>query len=350
MLQVAGRANQVKHKALLMSAKPPTDQFAKPEFIDESTLLPGDAFERMCLDPELMHTRKQLKMGAVAVCVLSLVAAGVQFRQFLPWPKPDASETAIVKPASLASVPLIPQPRMTAEALKRINFRPARHEEGQGAVSDAMQAVLEKFLNAASVDEKIAFVHDSVRLAPAMRSYYQRHQTGALAHSHIERYPGSGGYFTEFRVVLRDGTKKFAAVVSTPEGPRVDWASFVALGDLEWEQMRQVRPVSPVLMRVLAAKGNQFTGVFSNAEKLRCIRLVSAADPSATPVYGYVPLESELGRQFGEWLNSSNADALPLTVKVCYPQEVTAHDQVWISEVVAPSWVTANVKSSNEGQ
>jgi len=358
MLQVAGRATQLKHKALLMSPKPPTDQFAKPGFIDESNLLPGDAFDRMCQDPELIHTRKQLMMGAVVVCVVSLAAAAMQMKGLLlPGAESETSQAAKsgsvtpMRTASLAPVPLIHQPQVTAESLKRINFRPARVEEGQGAEKDVMKEVLEKFLAASSVDEKLVLVHDSLGVESAMRSYYQSHQTGALSYSHIERHPGNDGHFTEFRVVMRDGTKKFAAVVSTPEGPRVDWASFVALGDLEWEQMRQSRPVRPVLMRVLAAKGNQFSGAFSNAAKLRCIRLVPAADPSAVPIFGYVPLESEFGRQLGGWLDSGNKAPLPLTVKICYPQETLTHDQAWISEVVVPGWVTTTTaRPSNEGQ
>jgi len=357
MLQVAGRANQLKHKALLMSPKPPTDQFAKPEFIDESTLLPGDAFDRMCQDPELIRTRKQFMMGAVVVCMASLLAAVVQLKGLLvPGAQPEITKAAIaettplLQPDSLAPVPLVHSPQIKAEALKNITFRPANAEEGQGTEKDVMQTTLELFLAAPTVDEKLMLVNDSAGVESAMRSYYQNHQAGALAYSHIERHPGNDVDYTEFRVVMRDGTKRFAAVVSTPEGPRVDWASFVAHGDLEWEQMRKLRPARPVLMRVLAARGNQYSGAFSNTTKLRCIRLVPAADPSAAPVFGYVPLDSEIGRQLGGWLGAGDNAQLPLTLKICYPQEVMTHDQAWISELVATGWVTTPPKSTSEGE
>ena len=141
-------------------------------------------------------------------------------------------------------------------------------------------------------------------------------------------------------MVLNDGTQKFAAVLPTPNGPRVDWASFVALGDLDWEQMREVRPLRPVLMRVQAQRASHYTGPFRDQAKLLSVRLVSAADADAAPVFGYVPLDTDLGKQLGEWLGADAAAWVPLTVKVCYPEGTISPDQVWITEVVVPGWVT----------
>lgn len=361
MLQVAGRTSKLKHKALLMAPTPPTDSIPKPAVLDEASSFPGEAFERMCMDPELIRTRKQFLIGVAAVCVIVI---GVAVRGFMPSaPRPMVVQSAApapaaaVEPVSEARVvsTAVPLPLGTSlaqglETPKRISFRSAGEVEVKPE-TDPMEVALESFLQAATVEAKLAQVHDPARVEAAMRAYYQKHQVGPLSYSHVERFPQKlQGGFTEFRVVLRDGTRKFAAVVQTPEGARVDWASFVALGDLEWEQMREIRPEKPVLMRVLASRGDRFSGSFSDSQALSCVHLVPAANPSAGAVFGYVPKESDLGRQIAVWLASAGSDPIPLTVKIAYPQDAISHDQAWISEVVVPGWVTlAANTASHEG-
>jgi hypothetical protein len=355
MLQVAGQA---RHKAVLMSAKPSTDQFSKPDLNEDSGTLPGDAFERMCMDPELTQTRRQLVWGGVGVLACSLIAVVIHLQGIKLWPKkaaepPPIAETAsLSQPPAMAAAPeLLQQPEIKSVP-KKISFRSASGEnpsETQAVeVRDEAKAVLEKFLAADSVEAKLALAYDPARVGPMMKSYYQQHSARALSYSHVERVEGVKSY-DEFCVVLRDGSKKFAAVLSTPDGPRVDWASLISYGDMEWEQMRKARPSQPVLMRVLASDARQYRGAFSDAVKLRCVRLVPASDPSAVPVYGYVPLESDLGRRLGLWLARNDKAAVPLTLKLCYPGEIITPDQAWITEVVTPGWVLLNT-SSREAQ
>lgn len=362
MLQVAARSSSFKHKALLMSPTPPTDNMEKPEFINEASLFPGDAFERMCLDPELLKTKAQFMAGAGIVLALILAAAVVQWMDL--WPKAqrpiELAEEVLDDTAKLSNQPLPTTPPAAPTAampiqigapVKRLSFRPAKPDSSEvPTVNDDPLSALERFLAAPTVDEKLSLALNASQVEPALRVYYRNHPAGALPYSHIERHSQSPAGFTEFRVVLRDGTKKFAAVVPTPEGPRVDWASFVALGDLEWEQMRQARPTQPVLMRVLATPGEQFTGPFSNREKLRCLRLVPAADPSAMPVYGYVPRETELASQLDLWLGQDASGGTPLTLRLCYPAQTPTHDQAWISELVVPGWVTVAKSPAGEGE
>jgi hypothetical protein len=362
MLQVAGRSSGFKHKALLMSPTPPTDTMNRPEHIDEASLFPGDAFERMCLDPELIRTRTQFMAGAGAVIALILAAAVVHWTDV--WPRPaltiELNDVTVSDTPQLSSkpsvgtqsvVPVTSKPIQIGEPIKRLSFRPAKPSTSdQPTGNEDPLSALEKFLAAATVDEKLAFALNATQVEPALREYYLHHPVGALPYSHIERHSQSPANFTEFRVVLRDGTKKFAAVIPTPQGPRVDWASFVALGDLEWEQMRQARPTRPVLMRVLATPGSYYSGPFGNKDKLRCIRLVPAADPAAMPVFGYVPKDTELARQLDIWLGQDASGGAPLTLRLCYPAQTVTHDQAWIAELVVPGWVTVATNGAGEGE
>lgn len=362
MLQVAGRSSSFKHKALLMSSTPPTDSLQRPDLRDSASCYPADAFQRMCLDPELIRTKTHFIAGVSTVLALIVAAALIQWADL--WPKSsaalDLNHTEVSEASRLKSkpspgigsiVPATSKPIQFGETLKRLSFNPAKSTPvDKPTANDDPLRVLEKFLAAVTIDEKLLYTVNSAQVEASLRKYYLDHPLGALPYSRIERLAQSPAVYAEFRVVLRDGSKKFAAVISSPDGPRVDWASFVSLGDLEWEQMRQTRPTSPVLMRVLAAPATRFSGPFSDNERLRCIRLAPAADPTAPPVFGYVPKDSELARQLETWLVQGSEDGSPLTLRLCYPAQTTTFDQAWITELVVPGWVTVAGNAASEGE
>lgn len=362
MLQVAARSSGYKHKALLMSPKPPTDSMKKPDFRDSSSLYPGDAYQRMCLDPELIRTKTQLIIGSAIVVLLIVAAAVIQWPDV--WPK--ATSKVVMTPTEPIEVPQVPSKNSSgSQAIlpttsktvqimvppKRLAFQPAKTAPTEQVdVSDTSQNVLESFLAATSVDEKLSFSVQTPRIEAAMRKYYNDHPVGAIPYLRIEKVSGSPADYAEFRVVLRDGTKKFAAVISTSAGFRVDWASFVALGDLEWERMRMTRPTTPVLMRVVGSLASRFTGPFSDDARLLCLRLLPASDSAAAPVYGYVPKDSDIALQLQGWLAREASEGTPLTLRLCYPSQTNGYDQVWITELVVPGWVHVASGRSAEGE
>jgi hypothetical protein len=255
-------------------------------------------------------------------------------------------DAALSQEQSAQVKPSVPKPITVVESIKKLSFRAASQRNQAMTSSSEPQLALEKFLAAPTIEEKLAFVVNPKAVEQQMRDFYANHPVGVVDYQRIESEVKSGAGFIEFRVVLKDGTKKFAAVVPSPDGPRVDWPSFVALGDLEWEQMRQDRPQKPTLMRVLAFTATHFTGYFSDAKNLRCVQLVPAGNPTAPPVYGYVPSGTELDKDLDYWLRSSGGKLAPLTVKLCYSPMTKENDQVWITELVVPGWVTIASSSS----
>ncbi len=358
MLQVSGRESRIKHKALLMGTAPPTDSMSRSELGCEPQQLPGDPFERMCSDPEILRARKRFFMAAGSVLGLAMLATFLQMTGMwsilgskmagedgqLPASSPD--DTALSHEQSAPLKPSAPKPIAVVESIKKLSFRAASQRNQAMTANSEPQLALEKFLAAPTIEEKLAFVVNPKAVEQQMRDFYANHPVGVVDYQRIESAVKTGASFIEFRVVLKDGTKKFAAVVPSPDGPRVDWPSFVALGDLEWEQMRQDRPQKPTLMRVLAATATHFTGYFSDAKNLRCVQLVPAGNPTAPPVYGYVPSGTDLDRDLDYWLRSSGGKLAPLTVKLCYSPMAKENDQVWITELVVPGWVTIASSSS----
>ena len=362
MLQVAGRESKSKRKALLVGPTSPTDLMEKPEISFEPQQLPGDAFERMCADPEIQAMRR-LFFGSVGT-VAALVAIASVLQWMGVWTKVSKDAPAVVDrqeearliqeavpPKLTVDVPVKGIKAVTAAApVKKLSFRSTQKNDESMALTSEPRLVLERFLAAGSVEDRMKLVANASALKESLYDYYGKHPAGAIPYDQIEYGLKSQESFTEFRVVLKDGTKRFAAVVATPEGPMVDWPSFVALGDLDWEQMRQSRPKTPILMRVLAAPAVHFSGHFSDADALRCVQMVPAGNPSAAPVYGYLPRGSDLDRQIDYHLRSAGGELAALTVKVCYSHESTGNDQVWITDLVVSGWVTALTANPGEGE
>jgi hypothetical protein len=312
----------------------------------------------MCSDPEILRARKRFFVAAGSVLGLAMLATFFQMTGMwsilgskmageggqLPVSSPD--DAALSHEQSAPLKPSVPKPIALVESIKKLSFRAASQRNQAMTANSEPQLALEKFLAAPTIEEKLAFVVNPKAVEQQMRDFYANHPVGVVDYQRIESEVKSGASFIEFRVVLKDGTKKFAAVVPSPDGPRVDWPSFVALGDLEWEQMRQDRPQKPTLMRVLAATSTHFTGYFRDAKNLRCVQLVPAGNPTAPPVYGYVPSGTDLDKDLDYWLRSSGGKLAPLTVKLCYSPMAMENDQVWITELVVPGWVTIASSSS----
>ena len=72
MLQMAEKSTKTKRRALLMGQNEPPAPVTPPQTkaFDEPQPLPGDAFERMRMDPEIHQFRRRLVIGAVFVTVI----------------------------------------------------------------------------------------------------------------------------------------------------------------------------------------------------------------------------------------------------------------------------------------
>lgn len=347
MLQVAGRQSRIKHKALLMSAMPPTDTLGKPEFDTQPNQLPGDAFERMCSDPEITRARRHFFGAVGAVLGLVLLATIVHLSGF--WRiQPQVGDR-------VATAPKTPQVGVAAKketlsesvsvmektnSVKKLSFRLSGAAAESDVAAKEAQQILEKFLAAGTVAEKLACVANPGALEERMKVYYQQHPPTAMVYERIESSGLPHEDYVEFRIHLKGASAKFAAMVVTPDGPKLDWPSFALVGDLEWGQMREKRPQIPVLMRVLARPATFFSGHFKQSDGLRCVQLVPASDPSAAPVFGYVPQGSDLDKTLNYWLKSSGGELSALTLKICYSPESRTADQAWITDLVTAGWVT----------
>ena len=127
-----------------------------------------------------------------------------------------------------------------------------------------------------------------------------------------------------------------------------DWPSFVGASDLTMAQLLQQRPTSPVLMRVLVAATDHAVPPFEDVRKWFCIRMFAPGQEESC--YGYLaltnPALASLTRRIP--LHSDEATpeeraeneglALPLALRVAFPESGATADQVEVVEVVGSGW------------
>ena len=361
MLQMAEKTTKTKRRALLMTQnEPPTTiSLTRPEPSSEPQPLPGDAFDRMRMDPEIQQFRRRLILGAsaVGVIVILIVVFGVIYSvenatktgglgqtpaDAQSSPNEQATATTMIQPDEVLppvnSGNLVFRPPggdlKTAQALSA-GERPAENLAKLAAAED----VLDKFLQTANWKERVLLVRNKLRVAPLMSIYYAKNADGPIPYDSIVEATELSPQFSEHVVVLEGGGRRLATVEHTSEGPRVDWESFVGAGEMAWTDFLESRPTSSKLFRVLVSPAGHYENEFGDPQTLKCYSLRNVSEPGAKVVYGYAPSSGALAKEMDFLLQQSDDATVPVILRLKFPVNAPVDFQVWIQEFVQAGWV-----------
>lgn len=364
MLQMAEKSTKTKRRALLMGQTEPAAP-AEPEPprpVHEPQPLPGDAFERMRMDPEIKEFRKKLLLGAgiVGLLLVVLVAAswfqsyrtedaspeisGAQEAQAQP--AGDAAAPSTQPPASLITPEDLPQPVTSGNLV----FRPAGGEVKTAAPTPTIpteklarlaagEDLVRQFLTAPNWRQRALTVRDQLRVAPLMSIYYSKNSDGPVSFDSLVEPTEVPPAFSEHVVVFEGGGRRIATVEHTASGPRVDWESFVGAGEMAWSDFLASKPTAPTLFRVLVSPAGHYENSFGDPDALKCYSLRSITEPGAKVVYGYMDRQSPQAKELDYWLERST-EAVPMILRLRFPPESPVDFQVWIQQFVQAGWVT----------
>lgn len=364
MLQMAEKTTKTKRRALLMQQnEPPAPAAPQPrsEPAYEPQPLPGDAFERMRMDPEIRQFRKRLMIGAgvVGFIVLVLIVWSLLPSGAAPQKASGAGE-ATTSPAAEKEKPAQPAMPMLApdETLPPVNsgnlvFRPTGSSNLKTAsplpaanVSNenlaklaAAQDVLTKFLEAPTWKQRVTMVRDKLRVASLMNIYYSKNADGPIAFDSIVETTEISPKFSEHVVVFEGGGRRLATVEHTASGPLVDWESFVGAGEMAWSDFLERKQASPTLFRVLVSPAGHYENSFGDPEVLSCYSLRNISEPGAKVVYGYAHKDSQLAKELDYRLQQSTDATVPMTLLLKFPSDAPVDFQVWIHQFVQYGWV-----------
>jgi hypothetical protein len=228
---------------------------------------------------------------------------------------PDAEKSAESTPAP----PAIPEPQATSIA-------PAKLVKGIDMIESKrtqIEAVVRGFFEAATVDQKLAFCRDPVRVRPLMESYYQKHPIQARKWKSLGftvNVDEPGYRFGIAQALFEDAPPDPVVIEEVEDGRcRVDWESCLTVGysELDWAEFLQQRPTEPRLLRVHASKPKIDPAV-PTPEGQEVIEIQRPGQPGT--LLAYFDRNDPKLRPLLEQLHSRQWADVPLTLRLCFPQ------------------------------
>lgn len=204
--------------------------------------------------------------------------------------------------------------------------------------SAMIRPVVRDFLEAEDWRDRLAHVRDPDRVAPLMEEHYATHSDGPVAYRRVapEAAVAYRGSLAVVSVLLDDFSMKQVAVDFAEADLRIDWESFVGYGEMDPGELREKTPTEPVLMRgsLRMADPPYFNYAFTDEEKLDCYLLTF---PDDSYMFAYAERFGPVATRVREWLAVDGSTMA--TLKLAYPEEDRASNQVRIVEAVEEGWV-----------
>jgi len=217
------------------------------------------------------------------------------------------------------------------------------------AWADEARELSDKFFNAASAAEIIPLVRNPNQVSPGINSFaaipdnlpIAKFKEFLILYVAEENVPIGERAMVFFQT--KEDRFRNVYIIKTPEGLKIDWLSYSGESEMDLQEFLKIKPVEPVLLRVLAHRDDYYNYDFQNRDLIACLRLVNW-DESIT-FYGYPAL------------NSRSAALLPLIPEIDYSIPYVARvrprpiaiktrfkpgsaspNQVEITEIVGHGW------------
>ena len=183
-----------------------------------------------------------------------------------------------------------------------------------------IEAVIRGFFESNSIDMKLVFARDSMRVRPLMENFYRSHSMTPPRWKNLGwlmSVDEKGYRFGYAQAVFDDAEPISVVIEETAEGKyRVDWESSVSYGELDWKEFLKVRPAEPTLLRVIASKP-QVAPEGTAAEGQEIIEIKHPAQEGT--VLASFDRNDPKFQSLIEQLQSGNWKDVPLTLRLCFP-------------------------------
>ena len=225
---------------------------------------------------------------------------------------------------------------LTPEEKKRQQEIRESVKTGMNVLTKA-EVVVKKFLNASSLEEMAKYVRTPETTVPRMRAWYGDKPWKVTGVKEV----GVGGRVTvkgamaSMSVKLKDFSYRQIALERVGQEYKVDWESWVCWSSMPWDDLFEKTPQDPVEIRVRCSLDSYYNRYFRDDTKWVAVRLSHPYKDRS--LYGYIDKNSPvLMRLIGD-LQSRKVSAV--TIKVKYPQDPLANNQVIITDYTQNGWV-----------
>lgn len=204
----------------------------------------------------------------------------------------------------------------------------------------ATTTVLQKFWQATTWQDKLAYVHDAARVRLLLEAYYgaQRNKdpvSGKLLHS--DRYKhGNQELIVHSYAGLQPGTEVAAILLLEADGShKLDWESYVGWGDLPVQEFKKLRPTAAKTFRLNAKLDDSYKGEFSDPASYLVVELQSP--DGLDSVHGYCDKGSPIATALLQ--ATAGGGFTKLTVSLQYSAEGKTSESAQVVRVVADHWL-----------
>jgi hypothetical protein len=229
--------------------------------------------------------------------------------------------------------------RKVAKVAERLDVERQKRVEAENLVEE-IERVVEAYLAAETVEEKLKHVRMPKRVSPLMESYYKTHPlvpTNAGGFYHFEPVELSNYPFVVIRMILTDGGTVTLLLEETQDGEvKVDWESQVAYQVMSLDEFVEKRPVESVEFRVLVEYDEYYSFEFSDSDRYVSLMIKERDNPGF--LFGYVERYSDTHDQLIEILGKERGVTKPMILRVRFLPEGRGTRTVLVEEVVSPAW------------
>lgn len=204
-------------------------------------------------------------------------------------------------------------------------------------------ALLDQYWKTESWKDRIPLVANSERVARLMKDYYETQKAsdpvpGDLVNKARYQIDGTEILYFSYASSRPTGTLEIA-MLRGPQGKfLIDWESLTGYGEMSFQEFRNKRPASPVLMRSYVRLFEYYNYEFSNSSKYLCIKLISENGDNS--LYAYC----ERGSQLARWIETDLAATGPAgfkgyTMLISFPPNAQSSQCVHLDKVLAQRWL-----------
>ena len=216
--------------------------------------------------------------------------------------------------------------------------------------------VIQELKGATTVDQLLKLIRYPKRLEPTLRAYYgdspvpvptvRDYSTGGVA-AELVRLPRN---FSRYQLLLPTREIPIYMEKTKDFGYRLDWESYVGLGEERWEDFVEEQVTRTVRMRVYASDSNYFEGAFTK-QRHYCLRLEDPNRDDDLTIYGYYERDNPKMPPLTEFMYKAGAALAkrglsdtkdvnaPLMLDVRFPKGAKNKVQVEIVDFANDTWL-----------
>ena len=214
-------------------------------------------------------------------------------------------------------------------------------------VLESAEPIIERFLTVENFEDFRPLVRFPDVAMPRIEEWYKHHPLKTKDVKEVG-YGGSvtvKNNMTSLTLQMKDYTLKQIALVRTDDGYRIDWESWVGWTEMSWEQLIKERPTEPQIVLVRAKIDAYYNRDFTDEAKWVSITLNNPN--SDRTLYGYVDREDPTLTRL---ISGVSSGEVAVTVKIRYPENARAGNQVIITEFIFNGWVAPEKEDDEKAE